>query len=185
MLHSYGKIQRKILLLLLAGVALGITRSPSKQWKIVKELAKEWKEIDRRSIQQAINSLYKSNLVSRINNTDGTTTVILNKKGKKLALTYNLQKMTLLQPKRWNKKWWIVMFDIPEKYKNARDTFRFYLKRLGFLEYQKSVFITPYPCAREVEYLREFWGVKPFVRVLLVDRLDNEIHLKQHFGLIY
>lgn len=179
----HGKIQKKVILLLLAGVALGLTRSPQRQWRIVKELAKEWKEIDRRDIKRSITDLYRSKLVSYKDNTDGTTTVLLNKKGKQLALTYNLDKMALSKVERWDGKWRMVMFDIPEKYRRRRDVFRFHLKHLEFFEYQKSVFVTPYRCAKEIEYLREFWRVKPFVRYVLVDRLDNELHLKNHFKL--
>jgi len=183
MANSYGKVQKKILLLLLAGVALGLTRSPTRQWGIIKELGREWNKIDRIALRQSIKALYRSNLISRKNNDDGTTSLVLNKKGKELALTYNLETFFLAPQKRWDGTWWMVMFDVPEKHKKSRDAFRFHLKRLGFFEYQKSVFITPYPCAKEIEYLREFWRIKPFVRIVLVDKLDNETHLKSHFKL--
>ncbi|MDO8492634.1 MAG: CRISPR-associated endonuclease Cas2 [bacterium] len=183
MQHSYGKIQKKILLLLLAGFALGLTPSPNRQWRIIKELGKEWKKINRESLQQSIKALYRSRLISNKENSDGTTTILLNKQGKQLALTYNLETMSLSKDKRWDGKWRVVMFDIPERYKKTRDAFRFHLKHLGFFEYQKSVFVTPHKCAKEIEYLREFWHVKPHVRILLVDKLDNEAHLKSHFNL--
>lgn len=183
-MNRKGKVQQKILLLLLAGVALGLTRSPKKQWNIIKELGQEWKKINRDILRNSIRALYKSRLVSHKNNPNGTTTLILNKKGKELALTYNLETITLSKSKRWDGKWRMVMFDIPEKYKKIRDAFRFHLKRLEFFEYQKSVFVTPYPCAKEIDYLREFWHVKPYVRILIVERFDNEIHLKSHFKLM-
>lgn len=179
----HGKIQKKVVLLLLAGVALGLTRSPQRQWKILKEVADEWKEIDRRDIRRSIADLYRSKMLNNKENEDGTTTVLLNQKGKRLALTYNLDNMMLSKGTKWDGKWRMVMFDIPEKNRRSRDSFRFHLKRLEFFEYQKSVFVTPYRCAQEVEYLREFWHVKPFVRYVLADRLDNEIHLKNHFNL--
>ena len=45
--------------------------------------------------------------------------------------------------KRWNKWWYILMFDVPESQRQYRDTLRTFLKkkRLGCL--QKSVWVTP------------------------------------------
>jgi len=45
--------------------------------------------------------------------------------------------------KRWNKWWYILMFDVPESQRQYRDTLRAFLKkkRLGCL--QKSVWVTP------------------------------------------
>ena len=179
-----GAIQKKIVLLLWAGLALGLSHSPLQQWRVIKGVAQEWQRINRNSLLKSLHSLYQSNLVDLRENADGTTTIVLSKIGKRLALSYNLEKMKLKKPLRWDGKWRMAMFDIPEKYRQARDAFRGHLKQLEFFEYQKSVFITPYPCAKEVEYLREFWRVKPYVRYLVVEELDNELHLKKHFNLI-
>ncbi|MEK7567860.1 MAG: hypothetical protein AAB513_02995 [Patescibacteria group bacterium] len=184
MSRLHGKIQKKIILLLLAGVAFGLTRSPNRQWKIIKELREEWKNINRKYLEQAVNSLYKSNLISHKDNPDGTTTVFLSKKGKEIALTYNLDKISISKPKKWDNKWRMVTFDIPEKFRRTRDALRFHLKRMEFFEYQKSIFVTPYPCIKEIEYLREFYRIKPYVRILLVEKLDNAPHLRKHFNLL-
>lgn len=75
------------------------------------------------------------------------------------------------------------MFDIPEKYRLARDSLRYQLKRMEFFEYQKSVFITPYDCLKEIEYLCEFYHIKKYVRIILATSLDDELKLRQHFDL--
>ena len=72
-----GVIQKKVLLLLLAGVTLGLTRSPKRYFQIVKSIHKEWKEIDRRALTQAIRNLYASRLVKTKSNKDGTLTLVL------------------------------------------------------------------------------------------------------------
>lgn len=48
------------------------------------------------------------------------------------------------QPAYWDKKWRIVMFDIPEREKDSRGRFRYLLKEYGFVQIQKSVYISPY-----------------------------------------
>lgn len=183
MTDSYRKIQKKIILLLMAGVALGATHSLNRQWKIIKDVSEEWKEIDRKALNRSIKRLYQSRLIYHNKNLSGSINLILNKKGKELALKYNLDQMTLSRPKKWDNKWRMVMFDIPEKYRKSRDSLRFRLKQIEFFEYQKSVFVTPYPCLQEVEFLREFYRVKDYVRIIHADRLENEINLKKHFNL--
>jgi len=178
-----GKYKERIVSLLLAGTALSLSRSPTQQLRIIRELKEEWIGITNRNISRTIASLYRSNLISYRDNKDGTTTVFLNEKGKKLALTYNLDSMTLSKQSRWDKKWRIIMFDIPEKYRLARDSLRYQLKRMEFFEYQKSVFITPYDCLKEIEYLCEFYHIKKYVRIILATSLDDELKLRQHFDL--
>ncbi|MBI3070024.1 MAG: CRISPR-associated endonuclease Cas2 [Candidatus Levybacteria bacterium] len=50
----------------------------------------------------------------------------------------------ILQKEKWDGKWRVVVFDIEETNRNARDIFREKLKELGFGMLQKSVFITPH-----------------------------------------
>lgn len=50
----------------------------------------------------------------------------------------------------------IVMFDIPEEKHKARDNFRRYLLKNGYMQVQKSVFISPFQVFNEmVELIRE------------------------------
>ena len=45
--------------------------------------------------------------------------------------------------KKWNKWWYILMFDVPEKDRAYRDTLRAFLKRERFGCLQRSVWVTP------------------------------------------
>ena len=178
-----GETQRKILILLLGGVALGLSGSPRKSFRILKEMERGWEEIDRRQLKRAIQNLYESRLIKEKCNQDDTVTLILSDKGKEKALTYNLDEMKIKKPKRWDGKWRIVLFDIPEKTRNLRDAFRHHLKRLEFFEFQKSVFVHPYDCKDEIDYLIEIYDARKFIRFIVADSIDNELHLKSHFGL--
>ena len=178
-----GALQKKVLLLLFAGLALGLTRNPKQYFRIVREVAKEWKNIDRNSLNRAIQSLYKSKLVSTKDNRDGTLTLVLSKDGERLALTYDIENMEIKSPARWDGKWRIVMFDVPEKFKKVRDTLRMHFKNMGFYEFQKSVFVHPYPCAKEITYLMEFYQARKYIRFIVATDIDNAIEIKQHFKL--
>jgi len=176
-------LQKKVLLLLFGGIALGLTRSPKQYFRAVRAVHKEWQDINRESLNRTIFSLYKSNLVSTKDNHNGTLTLVLSKEGKRLALTYDLQNMKIQKPAQWDKRWRIAMFDVPETHKEIRDTLRMHFKNMGFYEFQKSVFVHPYPCAKEIEYLTEFYKSRKFIRFILATEIDNALELKRYFHL--
>ncbi|OGI57111.1 hypothetical protein A3B85_03205 [Candidatus Nomurabacteria bacterium RIFCSPHIGHO2_02_FULL_37_13] len=178
-----GNLKRKVLLLLLAGLALGLTKSARKQLWILKQIPKEWEKENRQALQRAINSLYTSHLVKEQYHKDGTTILILNKEGKQKALKFNIDKMGIKKPTKWDKKWRIVMFDIPEKLKRLRDSLRFHFREIGLIELQKSVLVFPYPCDNEIEFILELYNARRYVRFVLADKIDNELHLMKKFNL--
>jgi len=77
--------------------------------------------------------------------------------------------MEIKKTSQWDRKWRIVFFDIPEKHRRARDALREKLKEIGFREFQQSVFIQPYPCTDEINFL--------------VDKITNEPELLIRFKL--
>ena len=178
-----GTTQRKILLLLLAGLALGLTRSHKKHWWILKQIPKEWEKINRQDLERAINSLYTSHLIEEKDNKDGTTTLILSENGKQRALRFNIDEMEIKKPVHWDKKWRIIMFDIPEKLRRLRDSLRLHFKEIGLIELQKSVFVFPYPCSDEIEFILEFYNARKYVRFVLAEKVDNQLHLMKKFNL--
>lgn len=179
-----GNLKKKVLLLLLAGLALGLTRSAKKQLWILKQIPKEWEKENRQALQRAINSLYVSHLIKEKNNKDGTTTLILSENGKQKALRFNIDKLEIKKPVKWDGKWRIVMFDIPEKLRRLRDSLRFHFKEMGLIELQKSVFVCPYPCSKEIEFILELYNARKYVRFVIAEKIDNELHLKKKFNLL-
>lgn len=184
MSRGLGKNQQKLLLLLLGGFTLSLSRNPRQYFRTLKAIGENWNEIDRQALKNAIANLYKSKLLEEKENKDGSLTITLTENGKRKALTYKIDKMKIKKAQKWDKKWRIVLFDIPEKKKKVREALRYHLKNLDFFEYQKSVFVHSYDCKNEIEYIIEFYNIRKYVRFITADSLDNELHLKHHFGLI-
>ena len=174
--------KQKILLLLYAGIAFGFSYHPKHQWKILKGVAKEWKKIDERKLKYEINKLYQSKFIDKKDNPDGSYTIVLTEKGKLKALTYHFQDMKI-QNQNWDGKWRLVVFDIPEKKRAGRDALREKIKELGFYELQKSVFVFPYECKNEIDFIVEFFELRKYVRLGILESIDNELHLKKIFNL--
>lgn len=172
--------KKKILLLLLGGFTLSLNRSPGKYFYILSKIRKEWAAIERKRLKYEIRRLYQSKLISTKSNPDGTLTLVLTKKGKQRALKYDLEKIKIPEQK-WDGRWRIVIFDIPESRRTARDALRTLLKKMGFYELQKSVFIHPYECKNEIDFVVEFFQLNRNVRYGILDSIDNELHLKDIF----
>ncbi len=175
-------IKQKVLLLLLGGIAFGYAITPNRQWKVLKEMSQAWKEIDKGKLRKEIRNLYRSKIVKKQENPDGSYTMVLTEKGKMKALTYNFERMKI-EGGEWDGKWRLVVFDIPEKIRKGRAALREKIRELGFHELQKSVWIFPYECKDEIDFIVEFFGLRRYVRFCTLDSIDNELHLKKIFNL--
>lgn len=175
-----GPTMQKVLLLLGGGLALGLNGRPDAHFRILRGMAKEWGAINRRALYEAIRKLYQSKMVGYIEK-NGSVIMTLSENGKKKVLEYNLEKMEIKKPGRWDRMWRMVIFDVPEDLKRGRNAFAAKLKQLGFYSMQKSVFIYPYECKNEIDFIVEIFGLRPHVRLLLVKETDIDLHLKHHF----
>lgn len=181
--ERFGPVMEKVLLLLGAGITLSLTTRPDYFFKVIESAQKEWKKINERSLRNTIRKLYWSKLVDCRERSDGTVKMILSQTGKKKTLEFKLDTMKIKTPKRWDGLWRIIIFDIPEYKKKARDALSARLKTLGLIALQKSVFVYPHNCKDEVDFLIELFDLRPFVRFIVAKEIDNELHLKKKFYL--
>jgi DNA-binding transcriptional regulator PaaX len=84
---------------------------------------------------------------------------------------------------KWDKKWRIITFDIPENKKKTRNYFRLKIKELGFKYIQKSVWIIPWDVSEEVEFLIDYLNIRNGVFYFISDAVLNEEELKREWNL--
>lgn len=106
---------------------------------------------------------------------------ILTPKGREKAMRYAIERMKIASQKTWDKKWRIIMFDVPEDKMQARRAINLALKRLGCAQYQKSVFITPFPCKKEIDFVGECFGVRKHIRIVVASDVEGSESLKKSF----
>lgn len=179
-----GPNQKKVLLLLAGGVGLAIAGSPRSYFGVIKSVSNEWEKINEQSLKRAIKNLYQSKLLEERENENGSTSLILSEEGRKRVLTYNLDNIAIQKPDKWDGKWRVVLFDIPNSKKKEREVLRSSLRNLGFLAYQKSVFILPYECKNEIDFVIEFYNLRRHVRFMEVSSFDDDLAFKNHFGFV-
>lgn len=78
-----------------------------------------------------------------------------------------------LSEKPWDKKWRLVAFDIPEKQRTTRETLRNKLLSLGFGQWQRSVYISPYDFSQEINQFLKHQKLFNFAVCLEAKRLSK------------
>lgn len=134
-------------------------------------------------VQTALKRLHKRSLINVWFGSDGQEKVKLTKKGHEELIKYQLRSKILKRPRRWDKKWRIIIFDIPVEYNKVRDGLRLFLKNNDFVRLQDSVWIFPYPCEEIVELLRSALGVRSETIYLTCDRFPDDKWLCKNFKL--
>ena len=175
--------KKKILLLLLAGLSLSLTKSPKGYFKILRSLPKEWKEIKRRRLNEIVKEFYNNRLISFKENKEGLAEIILTKEGEQKALRFKIDEIKIKKPAKWDGEWRVVIFDIPERLKKAREALRNKLTNLCFMKLQESVFVFPHECEDEINFIVEVFLIRPFVRFMRVKSFTNEEQLRVKFEL--
>lgn len=132
----------------------------------------------RKQIARAIYSL-KSQKIIGITKHENKDILVLTERGKTKLLKYKFEDLKLPRQKKWDNKFRLVFFDIPEKYKVRRNIFSKKLRTLGMLPIQKSVWLWPYNCENEVEYLRTVYEIRPFVTCAVVENIELNLKVKK------
>ena len=91
--------------------------------------------------------------------------------------------LPLKRPAKWDGKWRMVIFDIPENKKRHRDLLRTTITRLGFFRLQNSVWIYPYDCEELGTLLKTEYSLGKNVLYMIVDKIENSSFIKRHFRL--
>jgi phenylacetic acid degradation operon negative regulatory protein len=178
-----GKIQKKLLLILFSGVSIGLSRNTKQQLRIFKELGNEWKNAHYQTLHNSLRGLYESRFVKKEQQPDGSIKIVLTDKGVSRAIIESPDALTIKKSKKWDGYFWVVLFDVPETRRKIRDALRFHLKKMKFYELQKSVFVIPYPCVKEIKFLAEYYNIRKNIRLIEARSIDHEKEIMKHFKL--
>ncbi len=124
------------------------------------------REVKKSALANALKRLRENGLVELIS--DKELAVRLTDVGHSKALWVKMK----LENEKWDGKWRLVAWDIPEKQKKARDLLRHQLKQLGFKQFQKSVWASKKNCTLLLrEYIKKV-GIEDWVKVLESNNID-------------
>lgn len=86
------------------------------------------------------------------------------------------------KPKRWDGKWRVLIFDIPDHRGQLRARVRATLSAIGFIRLQNSVWIYPYDCEDAITLLKADFKVGKDILYLVVEALENDKRIRERFG---
>jgi len=181
--NSIDSTIEQVLLHLHDSMDAGFSYTAKRGFFILDDFSHKPKESNEEKIKKAIINLNKEKLIKKKKNYNGSIIISLTERGKLRALNIKFRKFADRKEK-WDRKWRMVMFDIPNECRKARDALRYRLKSGGFYELQKSIFLYPYDCKKEIEYFVELFKAQKYVRFGLLDFIDNEkdVSLFFHVG---
>lgn len=98
-----------------------------------------------------------------------------------LELEQRKKALQLEKKKRWDKRWRIVIFDIPEKRRKTRDQLRIIMHDAGFYRLQDSVWLYPHDCEDFIALLKADLKIGLDVLYMVVEKIEHDGKLLEHF----
>ena len=166
--------------LLISGMICIAATSPYFGTNLIKGF-KRLKEYNKKKVYNTFYKLRKNGHI-RIKSQKGQIYISLTKKGKNMAGWLQIDNLKIKRPKKWDRKWKLVAFDISQPKAIYREALRGKLKELGFHQLQKSIWIHAFNCKDEINLLIDFFGFsKEEVRLIIADSIGDDRELKELF----
>ena len=181
---EYPKTKQILLLLAVTGAVAAsilIPGLPIALSPFLKKQYKKWGHFNKRRLKAELKRLQKTGVIEEIPD-NGEVVFKLSDKGKQKVFKYQLEEISLKKNK-WDKKWRLLIYDIPKNKKKEADAFRRLIKKLNFLKIQKSVYLTPYKCSNEIDFLKTLYHIEDHVTIISISDIDGEKSYKDYFGL--
>lgn len=122
-------------------------------------------ELKKASLAKALKRLREGGFIELISNKE--LIFRLTDKGKDRVLWEKIKNSN----RKWDGKWRIVVWDVPEKRRQARDLLRYKLKLLGFIQWQKSIWVSKKNCTKELRQFIHQVGIEDWVKIIESDNV--------------
>lgn len=130
------------------------------------------------SINAARDRLIRKGLLTR--NKNGLLRITSD--GKRVLEKMQTFEQGLPKKKRWDGKWRVLIFDIPEYRRLLRTKLRHSLRTVGFKLLQDSVWVYPHDCEDFVALLKADFKIGKDVRYIIADTIEGDASLKKDFN---
>ncbi len=148
-------------------------RSTKAMYRIARERAQA-----RYRIRRAIDRLVEEGYILRRGDS-----LSLSKKGRSILGVATVALRKKIGTEKWDRKWRIISYDIPEHMRSVRNQIRSIVKRAGFVELQQSTWIYPHECAELSNIIKEDTRLTRRVLYGVLESIENDEWLKRIFKL--
>jgi len=98
-----------------------------------------------------------------------------------LIIRGNLLAQKKREPRRWDGRWRVVIFDIPERRRAIRDELRRMMRSFGFYRLQDSAWVYPYDSEDVIALAKAELKLGSSVLYMIVEHIENDRQLKEEF----
>lgn len=140
-----------------------------------------WKHMDKRARERELRRVVSYMKSNQLLEGDYRHGLQITKKGRQRLEKSKIDNLRVKPLQNWDKKWRLVIYDIPESHKPGRNALISKLTRLGFYQLQRSAWLHPFPCRQVITELTSYYKVNNYVSYLLVSKIDNQKALIRRF----
>ncbi len=155
----------------------------------IKEIIKTLKEVknlnvEEEKIKRSLKSLERKEIID-LEEKGNEVFVRLKDKNNLTVIKYSTKALLDFKrkEKNWNGKWFLVFFDVPEIQRNKRNYLRKFLVDIGFHQYQKSIYIFPYECEKEIALIKKIVEGAKYMKYIIAEKIEDEKTVKSFFKL--
>jgi len=176
-------IQKGILTALVVGAIIVLAGGSLAQVIVKTLISGDWKKRRKDSINRSLKNLLESGYVTFRNKGAEKSRLEITERGRAYLSLIEVGEGLRPKPKKWDKKWRMVIFDIKEERKADRQRLRDFLRRLGFMKLQNSVWVYPYDCEDLITLIKSEFRIGRGILYLIVDTIEYDKPIREYFGL--
>ncbi len=174
--------QKAMLVAVLAGVMVATGAAPSPTLLLKYFRGRKKGARFNYQAKNALGRLAKSGLIT-FEERDGKRYARITEVGKQVLEIESMRENSMQKPKKWDGRWRVVLFDIPERRRGVRNRLRVFMQEYGFVRLQDSVWIYPYDCEDLIALAKADFRIGVDALYMIVEQLERDKHLREHFGL--
>lgn len=160
-----------------AGIVAAAAVAPG-VFVVFKSFMRKSRPLERYDVDRSLKRLIRKGFVEEVVR-GRTVRCQITDRGREHLMRCELARSEFVPPKKWDGKWRLVVFDVPERWRYLRDNLRGHLLRLGLYPIQKSVWLFPYPCDDLVRLIKVDLGlgrnVQYFTTRSFADREEEKL----------
>ncbi len=131
------------------------------------------REANRKRIREALERIRRKRLVT-YHERGKETFIKVTDEGRAYLRKFEFDAMRLRPAGRWDGKWRLFIFDIPETLARERNALRKKLRDLDFYQLQKSAWIHPHECRDEIDFISQFLAIDRYVVYLETESVGQQ-----------
>ena len=159
--------------LIMGGIISTIVIAPNAVQAMDKPLAHFMKKLDKRTREREIRRITMYMRRQGLLTGDYEHGLAITKLGRRRLDKMEFDKLQIPKPKKWDKKWRLIIFDIPESNRQGRVALTSKLRSMGVQPLQQSVWIHPHSCRNEVARICTEFAISRWVTYLETDHIDH------------